>query len=83
MSEREERIGRSVTKTIVEACFTGSLKIGRLRAEPSQEPKGSFRTKHSQTKLAGQVLQHSAEVITTVPWRSRQQRHRERKEIAE
>jgi hypothetical protein len=57
MSERDERIGRSVTKTLVEDVFTGSLKIGRSKSGSSQEPKGSFRAKRSQTKLAGQVLQ--------------------------
>ncbi|HVR24038.1 MAG TPA: hypothetical protein VMU26_12055, partial [Candidatus Polarisedimenticolia bacterium] len=49
--------GRGVTKTFVKTWFSGSLKIGRVGSGSSQKPKGSFRAKHSQTKLAGQVLQ--------------------------
>jgi hypothetical protein len=53
MSEPDEGIRAQHCK----ACFTVSLKIGQSRSASSQEPKGSFREKHSQTKLAGRMLQ--------------------------
>jgi hypothetical protein len=53
MAEQDEEIRVQRYKP----CFTGSLKIGGSRSASLQKPKGSFRTKPSQMKLAGQVLQ--------------------------
>jgi hypothetical protein len=57
MSEQDERIW---TRRYKDVCQSLVYRIAQNRTGGSgswQELKGSFRAKHNQTKLAGQVLQ--------------------------
>ena len=57
MSEQDERIWAQCYKDVCQSVFYGIAQNRTGRIGIFAKPKGSFRAKHSQTKLAGQVLQ--------------------------